>query len=65
MRPYAIGDKVAIDDDSGIIEAITITEKGRRYDIQYSSLWIMAVDVPEDEIKPWTEDKNEFADTEQ
>ena len=65
MTQFAVGDKVAIDDDSGIIESIKITDKGPRYDIQYSSLWIMAVDVPEDEIKPWTEDKNEFADTEQ
>jgi hypothetical protein len=65
MTLYKVGDKVAIDDDSGIIEAIKMTDKGPRYDIQYSSLWIMAVDVPEEEIGLWTEDKNEFADSEQ
>lgn len=55
MTQFKVGDKVAIDDDSGIIEAITMTEKGPRYDIQYSSLWIMAVDVTEDEIELWVE----------
>jgi hypothetical protein len=52
MTQFNVGDKVTIDDTTGIIESITVTDKGAKYDVRYTSMDMMiAVDVLEDDLE--------------
>ena len=52
MTQFNVGDKVTIDDTVGIIESITVTDKGAKYDVRYTSMDMMiAVDVLEDDLE--------------
>ena len=58
MNQYNKGDKVIIDDESGVIESVIITEgKEPRYDVRYGHTYMIAVDVPEGDIQPWMADE--------
>ena len=58
MSQYNKGDKVIIDDESGVIESVVITEgKKPRYDVRYGHTYMIAVDVPEEDIQPWMADE--------
>jgi hypothetical protein len=58
MTLFNVGDKVIIDDESGTIESIIMVEgKQTRYDVRYGHTFILASDVPEDEIELWVEDE--------
>jgi hypothetical protein len=58
MSQYNKGDKVIIDDESGVIESVVITEgKEPRYDVRYGHTFMIAVDVPEEDIQPWQADE--------
>ncbi len=58
MNQYNKGDKVIIDDESGVIESVIITEgKEPRYDVRYGHTYMIAVDVPEEDIQPWQADE--------
>ena len=54
MRRFNIGDKVILDDISGVIESIVMVDgKQTTYDVRYTSMDIMiATDVPEEDIQP-------------
>ena len=59
MRRFNIGDKVIIDDISGVIESIVMVDgKETKYDVRYTSMDMMiATDVPEEDIQPWQADE--------
>jgi hypothetical protein len=58
MNQYNKGDKVIIDDESGVIESVIITEgKEPRYDVRYGHTYMIAVDVPEEDIQSWMADE--------
>ena len=57
MRQFNVGDKVIIDDESGTIESVIVDTKGNKYDVRYGHTYMIATDVPEDEIEPWVEDE--------
>jgi len=58
MNQYNKGDKVIIDDESGVIESVVVTEgKEPRYDVRYGHTYMIAVDVPEEDIQPWMADE--------
>jgi hypothetical protein len=59
MRRFNIGDKVILDDISGVIESIVMVDgKETTYDVRYTSMDMMiAVDVPEEDIQPWQADE--------
>ena len=57
MRLFNIGDKVIIDDQSGTIESVIVNETGNKYDVRYGHTFMLAVDVPENEIEPWIADE--------
>ena len=58
MRLFNIGDKVILDDQSGTVEAIVMVDgQQTKYDVRYGNTFMLAVDVPEDEIEPWMADE--------
>ena len=59
MRQFNIGDKVILDDISGVIESIVMVDgKETTYDVRYTSMDMMiAADVPEGDIQPWMADE--------
>ena len=59
MSQYRKGDKVIIDDESGVIESIVMMDgKETTYDVRYTAMNIMiATDVPEGDIEPWKADE--------
>ena len=57
MRLFNIGDKVIIDDQSGTIESVMVDGQQTKYDVRYGHTFMLAVDVPEDEIEPWMADE--------
>ena len=52
MRLFNIGDKVIVDDESGTIESVIVDGQQTKYDVRYGHTFMLAVDVPEDEIEP-------------
>jgi hypothetical protein len=55
---FNIGDKVIVDDQSGTVEAIVMVDgQQTKYDVRYGNTFMLAVDVPEDEIEPWKADE--------
>jgi hypothetical protein len=58
MSQYNKGDKVIIDDESGVIESVVMMDgKETRYDVRYGHTFMIAVDVPEEDIQPWQADE--------
>ena len=57
MRLFNIGDKVIIDDEAGTIESVIVDGRGNKYDVCYGHTYMLAVDVPENEIEPWIADE--------
>ncbi len=58
MRLFNVGDRVIIDDESGTIEQVIMDYlTGNKYDVRYGNTFMLAVDVPEDEIEPWMPDE--------
>ena len=58
MRQFNVGDKVILDDESGVIESVIVDGNGNKYDVRYTSMDIMiATDVPEGDIQPWMADE--------
>ena len=58
MRQFNVGDKVILDDESGVIESVIVDGNGNKYDVRYTSMDIMiATDVPEEDIQPWQADE--------
>ncbi len=58
MSQYNKGDKVIIDDESGVIESVLVGAEGTLYDVRYTAMNIMiATDVPEEDIQPWQADE--------
>jgi hypothetical protein len=57
MRQFNIGDKVILDDESGVIESIIVDGTGNKYDVRYGHTYMIAVDVPEEDIQPWQADE--------
>lgn len=58
MRQFNVGDKVILDDESGVIESVLVSAEGTRYDVRYTAMNIMtATDVPEEDIQPWQADE--------
>ena len=52
MRLFNVGDKVIVDDQSGTVESVIVHTTGNKYDVRYGHTYMLAVDVPEDEIEP-------------
>ena len=58
MTQFNVGDKVILDDESGVIESVLIRAEGTLYDVRYTAMNIMiATDVPEEDIQPWMADE--------
>ena len=58
MNQYNKGDKVIIDDESGVIESVLVGAEGTLYVVRYTAMNIMiATDVPEEDIQPWQADE--------
>jgi hypothetical protein len=57
MSQYNKGDKVIIDDQSGVIESVFVGAEGTLYDVRYGHTFMIAVDVPEEDIQPWQADE--------
>jgi len=58
MSRYKIGDKVILDDQSGVIESVVMMDgKETRYDVRYGHTFMIAVYVPEEDIQPWQADE--------
>ena len=57
MRLFNVGDRVIIDDESGTIESVIVDVTGNKYDVRYGNTFMLAVDVPEDEIELWMADE--------
>lgn len=58
MRQFNVGDKVILDDESGVIESVIIDGNGNKYDVRYTAMNIMtATDVPEEDIQLWKADE--------
>lgn len=58
MRQFNIGDKVILDDESGVIESVMMMDgKETRYDVRYGHTFMIATDVPEEDIQPWQADE--------
>ena len=56
MTQFNVGDKVILDDESGVIESVLISAEGTLYDVRYGHTFMIAVDVPEEDIQPWQAD---------
>ena len=57
MSQYNKGDKVIIDDESGVIESVLVGSEGTLYDVRYGHTFMIATDVPEEDIQPWMADE--------
>ena len=57
MRLFNVGDKVIVDDEAGTVESVIVHTTGNKYDVRYGHTFMLAVDVPEDEIEPWIADE--------
>ena len=57
MTQYKKGDRVIIDDESGAIESVSIGAEGTLYDVRYGHTYMIAVDVPEEDIQAWQADE--------
>ena len=57
MSQYSKGDKVIIDDESGVIESVLVGAEGTLYDVRYGHTFMIATDVPEEDIQPWQADE--------
>ena len=58
MSQFNVGDKVIIDDESGVIESVLVGAEGTLYDVRYTAMNIMiATDVPEEDIQLWMADE--------
>jgi hypothetical protein len=57
MSQYNKGDKVIIDDQSGVIESVMVGINETKYDVRYGHTFMIAVDVPEEDIQPWMADE--------
>jgi len=58
MNQFNVGDKVILDDESGVIESVLVGAEGTLYDVRYTAMNIMiATDVPEEDIQPWQADE--------
>ena len=57
MSQYNKGDKVIIDDESGVIESVLVCAEGTLYDVRYGHTFMIATDVPEEDIQPWMADE--------
>jgi len=57
MSQYNKGDKVIIDDESGVIESVLVGAEGTLYDVRYGHTFMIASDVPEEDIYPWLADE--------
>jgi hypothetical protein len=58
MTQFNVGDKVILDDESGVIESVLVRAEGTLYDVRYTAMNIMiATDVPEEDIQPWQADE--------
>ncbi len=58
MRQFNVGDKVILDDESGVIESVIVDGNGNKYDVRYTVMNIMtATDVPEEDIQLWKADE--------
>jgi len=57
MSQYNKGDKVIIDDESGVIESVMVGINETKYDVRYGHTFMIAVDVPEEDIQLWQADE--------
>jgi hypothetical protein len=57
MNQFNVGDKVILDDESGVIESVIVNGTGNKYDVRYGNTFMIAVDVPEEDIQPWQADE--------
>jgi hypothetical protein len=57
MNQFNVGDKVIIDDESGVIESVIVNGTGNKYDVRYGHTFMIAVDVPEEDIQHWQADE--------
>jgi hypothetical protein len=57
MSQYRKGDKVIIDDESGVIESVLFGANETKYDVRYGHTFMIATDVPEEDIQPWQADE--------
>ena len=58
MTQFNVGDKVILDDESGVIESVLVGAEGTLYDVRYTAMNIMiATDVLEEDIQPWMADE--------
>jgi hypothetical protein len=57
MSQYKKGDRVIIDDESGVIESVLVGASGTKYDVRYGHTFMIASDVPEEDIYPWLADE--------
>ena len=58
MRMFNVGDKVILDDESGVIESVLVGAEGNLYDVRYTAMNLMiASNVPEEDIQPWLADE--------
>ena len=57
MTQFNVGDKVILDDESGVIESVLIGAEGTLYDVRYGHTFMIATDVLEEDIQPWLADE--------
>ena len=57
MSQYRKGDKVILDDQSGVIESVLVGSNETKYDVRYGHTLMIATDVPEEDIQPWMADE--------
>ena len=57
MSQYKKGDKVIIDDESGVIESVLVGSNDTKYDVRYGHTFMIATDVLEEDIQPWMADE--------
>jgi hypothetical protein len=57
MNQFNVGDKVILDDQSGVIESVLVGANETKYDVRYGHTFMIATDVPEEDIQPWKADE--------
>jgi ribosomal protein L21E len=58
MSKYHLGDKVLLDDQSGVIDSVFMGKYGTIYDVRYTAMnALIATDVLEEDIQPWQADE--------
>jgi hypothetical protein len=57
MSQYKKGDKVILDDQSGVIESVLVGSNDTKYDVRYGHTFMISTDVPEEDIQPWMADE--------